>query len=233
MKKILSLGLWSLGSLFFLFSSFIIVICLFLLPQKTTFKVVRFLFCVLIRLMGIKLVVKGQEHIDPSQAYLIMGNHQSLFDLFVVPAAIPLCFVGVEAAYHFSLPVWGYLIRRWGCIPIERNNFKKAVLSLETAKKRLLSGMSIGILPEGHRTLTGKMTEFKKGPFYLAKAANADILPFGINGLFEYNQKGSLNLNPGVVKVTIGKPIPFETFKNLSVDELRKIVFDRIFILSH
>jgi 1-acyl-sn-glycerol-3-phosphate acyltransferase len=232
MKKIFSLGLWSLGSLFFLFSFFIIVVCLFLLPQKTTFKAVRFLFGVLIKIMGIKLVVKGQENIDPSHTYLIMGNHQSLFDLFVIPAAIPLCFVGVEAAYHFSLPVWGSLIRRWGCIPIERNNFKKAVLSLETAKKRLLSGMSIGILPEGHRTLTGEMTEFKKGPFHLARGANADILPFGINGLFEYNQKGSLNLSPGVVKVNIGRPIPFETFKNLSVDELRKTLFDRIFNLS-
>ena len=221
-----------MGSLFFLLSSFIIFICLFLLPQKTTFKVVRFLFGVLIKIMGIKLVVNGQEHIDPSHTYLIMGNHQSLFDLFVIPAAIPLCFVGVEAAYHFSLPVWGSLIRRWGCIPIERNNFKKAVLSLETAKKRLLSGMSIGILPEGHRTVTGEMTPFKKGPFHLAQKAGADILPFGINGLFEYNQKGSLNLSPGVVTVNIGRPIPFETFNALSVDELRKTLFDRIFNLS-
>ena len=161
-----------------------------------------------------------------------MGNHQSLFDVFVIPAAIPLCFVGVEASYHFSLPVWGYLVRKWGCIPIERNNLKKAVESLETAKKTLLSGMNIGILPEGHRTLTGKLGSFKKGPFHLAKGAHADILPFGTNGLFNYNRKGSLILNPGQVKVNIGKPIPYETFKDLSVEELREITFDRICNLS-
>ena len=55
--------------------------------------------------MGIKLVATGKEYICPDKPYLLMGNHQSLFDIFVIPAAIPLCFVGVEASYHFSLPV--------------------------------------------------------------------------------------------------------------------------------
>jgi len=177
--------------------------------------------------------VTGKEYICPDKSYLIMGNHQSLFDIFVVPAAIPICFVGVEAAYHFSIPVWGYLIRRWGCIPIERNNLKKAVSSLETAKKTLLSGMNIGILPEGHRTRTGKIGPFKKGPFYLAKGAHADILPFGIHGLFDYNQTGSMILTPGTVTLRIGEPIPYETFKDLTIEQLRKITFDRICSLSH
>ena len=232
MKKIFSIWLWCIGSLFFLFSFFILIFCMFLLPQKMTFKIVRFLFNILIWLMGIKLVVSGKEYIQPNKPYLIMGNHQSLFDIFVIPAAIPICFVGVEAAYHFSLPVWGYLISKWGCIPIERDNLQKAVLSLETAKKILLSGMNIGILPEGHRTLTGKLGSFKKGPFYLAKDAQADILPFGINGLFNYNPKGSVILTPGKVKVSIGRPIPYSSFKDLSVEELRKLTFDRICTLS-
>ncbi|MBU8848634.1 MAG: 1-acyl-sn-glycerol-3-phosphate acyltransferase [Desulfobacterales bacterium] len=182
--------------------------------------------------MGIKLVVTGREHIRPDQPYLIMGNHQSLFDIFVIPAAIPLCFIGVEAAYHFSLPVWGYLIRKWGCIPIERNNLKNAISSLEMAKKVLLSGMNIGILPEGHRTLTGEIAPFKKGPFYLAKDANADILPFATTGLFNYHQKSSLILRPGKVKVNIGKPVPYDTFKDLSVEEIRQKLFDNICKLS-
>ncbi len=232
MKKIFSIYLWIIGGLFFLFSFFILVFCLFLLPQRTTFNIARFLFNILIRLMGIKLVVTGKEYIRSDQAYLIMGNHQSLFDIFVIPAAIPLCFIGVEAAYHFSLPVWGYLIRKWGCIPIERNNLKNAILSLEMAKKTLLSGMNIGILPEGHRTLTGEITPFKKGPFHLAKDANADILPFATIGLFNYHRKSSLILTPGVVKVNIGKPVPYDTFKDLSVEETRQNLFDIISKLS-
>ena len=138
MKKIISIWLWFTGSLFFLISSLILVVCLFLIPKKSTFKIARFLFAVLIRVMGINLVVTGRENIESDKPYLIMGNHQSLFDLFVVPAAIPLIFTGVEAAYHFQIPVWGYLIRKWGLIPIERGNLKKAISSLETAKKTLI-----------------------------------------------------------------------------------------------
>jgi 1-acyl-sn-glycerol-3-phosphate acyltransferase len=232
LQRVTSIGLWIIGGLFFLFSFFILVFCLFFLPQKTTFSIARFLFGIFIRLMGIKLVVTGREHIRSGQAYLIMGNHQSLFDLFVIPAAIPVCFVAVEAAYHFSLPVWGYLIRKWGCIPIERNNIKKAVLSLAIAKKTLLSGMSIAILPEGHRTRTGEIAPFKKGPFHLAKGAKADILPFALNGLFDFHHKSSLILRPGKVKVTIGKPIPYDTFKDSSIEETRQNIFKIISGLS-
>ena len=233
MEKIISIWLWFTGSLFFLISSLILVVCLFLFPKKSTFKIARFLFTVLIRIMGIKLVVTGRENIESDKPYLIMGNHQSLFDLFVVPAAIPLCFVAVEAAYHFKLPVWGYLIRKWGCIPIQRDNLKKAFTSLETARKTLISGMSIAILPEGHRTLTGEMSSFKKGPFHLAKGAKADILPFAIAGLYDYHKKGTLILKPGEVRVNIGRPILYDEFKDLSIEELRQHTFNIINHLTH
>lgn len=182
--------------------------------------------------MGIKLTVNGKQNFQNNRPYLIMGNHQSLFDVFVVPAAIPICFVGIEAAYHFSIPVWGYLIRKWGCIPIDRENLEKAMQSLDLAKKTIASGMSIGVLPEGHRTRTGEMGPFKKGPFHLAKEAKASILPFGMNGLFEFNQKGSFLLNPGKVTVNIGRPISYETFKDLSIEELKQYLFKIISGLS-
>ncbi len=232
MKKLISAGLWMMGGSFFALSSGILAVCLFTLPRERTFKIARILFKILIRIMGIRLSAIGKEHIKKDQPYLIMGNHQSLFDVFVIPAAIPICFVGIEAAYHFSFPVWGYLIRKWGCIPIERENLEKAILRLDQARKTLAAGMSIGVLPEGHRTRTGEMGPFKKGPFYLAKEAGADILPFGIYGLFEFNFKGSFLLNPGKVFVNIGRPIPYEAFKDLSVEELRSYLFNIISGLS-
>ena len=221
-----------MGGSFFALSSGILAVCLFTLPREMTFRIARALFKILIRIMGIRLYVNGREHIEKDQPYLIMGNHQSLFDVFVIPAAIPICFVGIEAAYHFSFPVWGYLIRKWGCIPIERENLTKAILSLDQARETLAAGMSIGVLPEGHRTRTGEMGPFKKGPFYLAKEAGADILPFSIHGLFEFNPKGSFLLNPGKVFVNIGRPIPYEAFKDLSVEELRNYFFEIISGLS-
>jgi len=221
-----------MGGSFFALSAGILAVCLVLLPRERTFRMARALFKILIRIMGIELCVTGREYIQKDQPYLIMGNHQSLFDVFVIPAAIPVCFVGIEAAYHFSFPVWGYLIRKWGCIPIERENLTKAILSLDQARNTLAAGMSIGVLPEGHRTRTGAMGPFKKGPFYLAQEAGADILPFGIHGLFEFNPKSRFLLNPGRVFVNIGKPVPYEAVKDLSVEELRNYFFDIISGLS-
>ena len=218
--------------MFFLFSFCLLTICLFTLPKEKTFAIARHLFMVLIRIMGIRLVVNGRETIPPGKTYLMMGNHQSLFDLFVIPAAIPLCFTGVEAASHFSLPVWGYLVRKWGCIPIERGNLKNAIQSLETARQAIASGMNLCVLPEGHRTLTGEMGAFKKGPFHLAKRAGADLLLFGVNGLFEYHPKGRFELKPGRVVVNIGQVIAYETIKDLAVDDIRRLCFSGIKKLS-
>ena len=90
------------------------------------FALARRFFALQTRIMGIRLQVTGREHIDPARTYLIMGNHQSLFDLFVIPSALPGIYTAVEAAYHFSIPLWGNLITRWGCIPIHRRNLEKA-----------------------------------------------------------------------------------------------------------
>ncbi len=232
MKTITSIGLWAVGIVFFLFSFSILAICLVVCPREITFSLARRLFSMQIRVMGIRLRVEGRGNIDPEQTYLIMGNHESLFDLFVIPAAIPLTFTGVEAAYHFKIPVWGYLIRKWGCIPIQRYNLAQAKKSLEQARTTLDEGLSIVILPEGHRTRTGEMAAFKKGPFHLAMATRATILPFGISGLFEFQQRGGFYLNPSKIYVKIDEAISYDSYKDLSVEEFRDLLFDRIHHLS-
>ena len=232
MKALRSTLLWAAGAAFFGLTFIILSIGLFILPRKRVFALARLLFSVQAKIMGIRLTVTGLSHLDRTATYLIMGNHQSLFDLFVIPAAIPLTYVAVEADYHFSIPLWGSLVTRYGCIPIYRNNLEKAKESLEIARQRLREGTSIIILPEGHRTLTGKMGEFKKGPFHLARQAGADILPFAISGLFDYHRKGSLQLNPKRVRVSIGPAIPYGLCARMTPEQLRDHVREVIGFLE-
>jgi 1-acyl-sn-glycerol-3-phosphate acyltransferase len=232
MKTIVSLGLWAAGTIFFLMAFCILAVSLMFMPRPVTFHLARRLFSILIWIMGIRLKVEGTDHLDPDRTYLLMGNHESLFDLFVIPAAIPLIFTGVEAAGHFKIPVWGYLIRKWGCIPIQRKNPEQARKSLTLAKQTLDSGLSIAILPEGHRTRTGKLGPFKKGPFHLAKSTGAPLVPFGISGLYEFQQKGGFIITPGEVNVRIGRPIPSTEYAHLTVDELRSLMFQKIQALA-
>ena len=228
MKRILSALLWTIGLLYFALVALLIAAGLLIVPSKKVYPFLRFLFRVQLIIMGVSLKVTGLENFDHRKSYIIMGNHQSLFDIFAVPAAVPMHFVAVEAASHFSFPIWGWLIRKWGNIPLPRKDLPKAIESINTARKVLASGTSIGILPEGTRTLTGEIGEFKKGPFHLALAGQADILPFALCGLFEYNNKLGWTLNPTTAYVKFGNPISYASFKNDSVEALKKKVYDTI-----
>ena len=108
-----------------------------------------------------------------------------------------------------------------GVYPIVRKDIAQAIKSLDKARKALAKGDSIIILPEGHRTLTGKIGAFKKGPFFLARQARADILPFSFSGFYRFNNKHSWHLNPGKMVARIGRPIYYDAYKKLSVDDLR------------
>lgn len=70
-------------------------------------------------------------------SYIVTGNHESLFDIFALPAALPMHGMGVEAAYHFSLLLWGYLTRKWGNIPIQRKSIAGAAKALKKQNRLL------------------------------------------------------------------------------------------------
>ncbi len=166
------------------------------------------------------------------RTYLMLGNHESLFDVFGIPAALPTHAVGLEAAYHFKIPLWGYLTRKWGNIPVYRNDLSRAIKSLQKARDVLGTGTAVIILPEGHRTLTGQIGEFKKGPFHLVKASKVDILPFILSGFYEFNHKNSWRLNPGTAHVVFGAPIPYRTIEHLTIEEIRDTVRDKMIELK-
>ena len=213
--------LWTGGVAWFLACFAVLSLGMSVSSPRRLFPLVSVLTRILLRIVGAPVFVTGRERLDPGRPYLFLGNHQSLFDLFAVPSALPGFAVGVEAASHFTYPVWGSLTRRWGNIPIPRSDRKRAITVLETAQRRLRSGTSIVILPEGHRTRDGALGEFKMGPFHLALAAGVDIVPFALCGLFRFQPKGRLLLRPGPIAVVFGAPIRYESFKEMSPADLR------------
>ncbi len=224
MKTIVSASLWAVGLLYFALFFTVMAVALLIFPPKKIVPLLRRLMRLQIVIMGGRLTFAGLDHFEPGKAYLLMGNHESMFDLFAIPAAIPVHTVGFEASYHFSLPFWGYLIRRWGNIPAHRHSIHKGIRSLKAAARVIESGTSIIVLPEGGRTADGRLGEFKKGPFILASKAGADIVPFVMVGMYAYNNIHSWHLNPGPIHVVFGRPIAYETFKEMSVGELRQTV---------
>ncbi len=224
LKTLRSAFLWTIGGLHFFMIFLIVGSGLIFFKGKTLFPLVRILARSQLRIAGLRLKVTGLNHVQKKKAYLMVGNHESLFDVFAIPAALPEHAVGIEAASHFNWPLWGFLTRRWGNVPLYRRDLPKAIEGLDRAAELLASGTSVVVLPEGHRTLTGQIGDFKKGPFHLARTVKADILPFVLCGLYQYNNKHSWQLNPGDARVVFGPPLAYHDYAHLTVDELSQIV---------
>ncbi|MCX6559066.1 MAG: lysophospholipid acyltransferase family protein [Candidatus Aminicenantes bacterium] len=159
---------------------------------------------------GIRLRVRGREHVEPGRQYIILMNHVNLFDPFVFYASFPGLARGLEEERHFSWPLYGAMLRRIGMIPVDRGNSVKARASLDRAARLIQArpDFSVLVLPEGTRTRDGKLGRFKSGAFRLAAASGLDILPMAQTGGYRINRRGSRMIRPGRVDVLIGPPIP-------------------------
>jgi len=176
------------------------------------------------RVLHISVEVEGVEYIIPHKTYLYMANHVSLFDIPLLGGFIPGFVRGVEALRQHRWPFYGWVMGRLGNIPIERKNIHGSITSIRKTINIIKSGKSIIILPEGHRTLDGKLRQFKKLPFFLAKQAGTDIVPIGMSGLFHLKSKGSWLIRPNHLKIKFGKIIPIETIQELPTTKLQNLV---------
>ena len=228
MKHVRSVYMWLVGLSFFGIFAIIMLLLTFLIRAKKLDPLIRRLLKYLFKLMLIKVEVEGSDRLDKTRTYLIMSNHVNIFDVPLLKAFIPVYFRGVEADYSFNWPIYGWLIKRLGTIPIKRESIYSSKRSLRKARKLLDHGTSIVILPEGHRTKTGKMQSFKKMPFMLAKDAAVDLVPIGMSGLFALKRKGSWHLNPTTIKIKFGDVISSEKIKDMKVEEIRDEMYEKI-----
>jgi len=228
MKYLISAYAWIFGGLYFILLC-LITICLTFFLKPRTFdpwlkKSLRFLF----KILFIKVHSEGSEKIESNINYLFMCNHSSLFDIPLLEAYVPTFVRAVEALRQFKWPLYGWVIRRLGNIPIDRKNIHASITSMKKTEKILKEGQSIIILPEGHRTLDGNLGSFKKLPFHLAKQAGIPVIPIGLSGLFQLKNKGSWLIRPRPVKIKFGQAILPEKIQSLSTEELRDYVRERI-----
>ena len=184
------------------------------------FRYVRWASRLALGLTGIRVTVRGAEGVDWSRAYVVMGNHQSLLDPFVVLPAFPRRPIAIEKVENLALPVYGWLVRAWGSVPIKREDREAAIAGVASAKDWLAKGHSVGIMPEGTRTRTGEIGPFKKGGFHLAIGAGADILPFTIKGAFECMARGNWRVRRTPIVVTFLPVVPIAEYDLASLDAL-------------
>lgn len=173
----------------------------------------------------IDLVVKGLDQLDLSQPYLFMSNHQSLYDIPILFAALKGRLRMVAKKELFRVPIWGQALQVAEFVSIDRKDRYKAVQSLKEAARLMQSGINVWMAPEGTRSRDGKLLPFKKGGFMLALETGAKIVPVAINGAWSVIPPKSLRLRLGQrVEVEFGKPIDATAYSIETRDALMREV---------
>jgi len=171
---------------------------------------------------GIRVKITGIENVDPQKQYIVMMNHVNIFDGFLFISRFPGKARGLEEESHFKWPVYGWLIRRMKMIPINRKSWRKAITALKKAAEliREKKDFSVAVLPEGTRSITGKLGNFKKGGFLLALEAGLEILPMIQVGSFKIKRKKNRIIRPGKIDLVFEKAIPTSGYSKDNIKEL-------------
>lgn len=167
----------------------------------------------IVRHTRIELTVRGREHLEPGKTYLVMSNHQSLYDVPILFHVIGKNIRMITKKELFKVPIFGPAIREAGFISIDRENRHSAIKSLEVAKQKMAAGTHVWIAPEGTRSKTGELGSFKKGGFMLAMDAGLVVMPVTIDGTRDILvAKGVRSIHGARVTVTFHAPIDATTY---------------------
>ena len=171
--------------------------------------------------MGVRVKREGRFP-DNNNNYIYMFNHSSFIDVFIFGYSMKVPCAAIIATENYKYPIWNSMLKRWKAIPIERKNKESAIESIKAAEKILNTGISVVILPEGTRTVTGNLSRFKKGGFHMAYNTKVPIVPVGSIGAFEFKPKNRWTLSPREITINYGEPIDPNIYDSLGVNGLLK-----------
>jgi len=208
---------------------FLILICYLTKNENAIYKPVGLFVKIGLAIVGVKVEVKGLEHLDPKQAYIFTPNHQSFIE---VPLFVT--YLGRNPGYLakkevFKYPVFGPGIRMMGVIPVDRSNSPAAVESAKLATANIRRGKSYMVYPEGTRSKDGKLLPFKKGAFMMAIEAGVPIVPVTVSGTTKIMPKGEFKVFPSTVHLTVHEPISTEGYSKENVAELMQRTREKIY----
>jgi 1-acyl-sn-glycerol-3-phosphate acyltransferase len=160
-----------------------------------------------VKLIGVKVDVRGLEHLEADRNYIFMSNHVSNLDPPVLIPSIPgRCSVLVKKEV-FRIPILGLAMRMADLVPVDRRNRESAIESVRAAVEVMRHHIHMVIFVEGTRSWDGRLLPFKKGPFHVAMEVGAPVVPVTILGTYECWPKGKFVVRPGTATVVFHPPI--------------------------
>lgn len=176
---------------------------------------------------GVTVVVHGWEHISRGTGTVYASNHVSWYDIFAIASVLPR-YTFVAKAELRTIPIFGWGAEGAGVVFLSRENRKSAFEAYETVARKIGDGLNVVVCPEGTRGDSYALRPFKKGPFVMAIAAGAPVVPVVVYGAREVMAKGSFRVRSGTVHVHILEPVPTTSYDYEHRHELMHIVWSRM-----
>lgn len=177
---------------------------------------------------GAEVRITGMENVPKEGAVVFVSNHQSNFDFSILLGLInkPKAFVAkIELS---KIPVVSPWMRNLGCVFIDRQDIRQSLRVMNDAVEIIKSGQSMVIFPEGTRSRSDNIAEFKKGSMRLAVKAGVPIVPVTVSGSYKVVEANKGIIKPAAVKVVISEPIYYEHLSKEDKDHIHEIVRDII-----
>jgi 1-acyl-sn-glycerol-3-phosphate acyltransferase len=176
---------------------------------------------------------RGRKNICKTQSYVIVSNHQSQYDIFVLYGWLGIDFKWVMKQELRKVPALGIACEKIGHIFIDRSNTEAALNSINEAKSKIVNGTSVIFFPEGTRSKDGNLGKFKKGAFKMALDLGIPILPVTISGTRAILPTDSFDLFPGRACMTIHPPVDTSGYNAGDVKTLMAETRDIIASVPH
>ena len=171
--------------------------------------------------------VSGRIPDDPRRPYVAVANHESFVDILLI-SHLPFEMKWLSKSDFFKYPLVGWMMRMAGDIRLDRGDRKSAVQVLHEMQDRLAKDVSVMVFPEGTRSVTGELGEFKDGAFKVAIEAGAPILPLAVVGTRDALIKHDWRFGTTHAEVRVLDPISTEGLTKHDVPALKQQARDAI-----
>lgn len=175
---------------------------------------------------GVKVEVSGLENL-PKRNVLFVGNHQSIVDIPLMLGFIPGIKSFIAKKETAKLPIIKWWMKEINCVFLDRQNIRQGIKDMAKAKEFLESGTSLVIYPEGTRSKTGEIGEFKKGSLKIAVQANVPVVPVAVSGSSLVFEKDRL-VRKAKVKMAVGEPIYIDKLTQEQQKDIAEIAYERV-----
>jgi 1-acyl-sn-glycerol-3-phosphate acyltransferase len=153
------------------------------------------------------VTIDGRERIAPDDTYVMVANHLSFLDILVL-FRLFTHFTWVSKEENFTVPFVGWNMRLNGYIPLRRGDRRSVREMMAACDRALRRGTSVMMFPEGTRSRSGELQDFKPGAFELALRNAVPVLPIVIEGTHRaLPKRGFVLQGRHPIRITVLEPL--------------------------